>query len=120
MTLTKVSLPQSSLNALIQCLNSVGWAKTPFDVYNAGRLLSEVLPELDTTWIKSDGEVAGLTPAERIAYRAYDLEFAAKVVEVELSDKDRDLIRACLKETAVRLPPGKYSAKLLFTFGFSS
>lgn len=117
---TPYNLPQSSLNALIQCLNSVGWAKTPQDVYNAGRLLSEVIPELDTSWIKTDADLATMSAVERAAYRAHDLEFAAKGVEFFLTDNDRELVRKCLTENAVRLPPGRYSCTLLRTFGFSS
>jgi hypothetical protein len=103
---------------LIQCLNSTGWAKTPVEVYNAGRLLSGVIPEVDVSWIKSDVELATVSVEDKRAYQAHDKAFASKIVEFPLTDKDRDMVRKCLEATAVRLPPNKYSAALLQAFGF--
>jgi len=113
----KYELTQQALIFLRSCLAVTGWVKTTMDMFNAGRLLTQ-LPEPDVSWIRSDADLLTLSAAERADYVAFDRDFAAKIVTFELTDKDRDLVRECLKSSISRIPPGKFTYELFKTFGF--
>lgn len=101
----EITLPQHSLNLLQQVLSVPGWASTPQDVYSAGKLLVEVLPELE--------------PRPTEPSQVAELTWCDKVRTFSITEKQRATIVKCLTATAKDLPITRFghSAKLLEAFG---
>lgn len=116
----KLTLPQQSLNLLRGYLDTPGWAKTTKLQYVGGELVANVLPEVDTTWVKNEREVALLTREQRKAYRDADQAWCAKPIDLEISDRQRETIRTCLEKLteAGALGANKWNFPLFETFGF--
>lgn len=116
----KLSLPQQSVNILRSFLVISGWAASPAHVFSAGKLVVEILPEPDLSWLKSKEEVGNMSLEERKAYFEKDKAFCDLPVEFDLSEQHREAIRACLSKFVPNLPIGIYTCRLLETFGLSS
>lgn len=115
----KITISGQSLNLLRQLLNLPGWCKTPGEVWCAGNLLVNVLPEFDLSWVKKPEEVAALSAANAVEYKAKDNQHATAQHAFELDEKSRDLVRTCLEKHAESVRPDRYIFELYTAFGFS-
>lgn len=115
----KIVIPGQSLNLLRQMLNVSGWCKTPTDVWRAGNLLVNILPEFDVSWVKTPAELAAMTDGGREAYKKFDNEQAAAMITFEVDDKSKELVRQCLEKLSGQVVPDKYIFRLYDVFGFT-
>lgn len=103
-----VTLTQQALNVVRQLLNSQGWAKGVQDIYIGGQLLSETLPSLDVSWVKTDKEISLMTDVERKLYVEQDKAWGEKPVALHLSANELDAVkRAYLHNIAELVKAGK-------------
>lgn len=87
----------NATNLTLRTLLSIpGIAKTSVEIYQDGELLCVVLPDPDLKWVKSEAEQAKLNEEQREAYVAEDNAWAATEIELELTEKQRDRIKAVL------------------------
>lgn len=89
----------NSTNLMLRNLLLIpGMAKTAGEIYQDGELLCVVLPEPDLKWVKTEPVLAKLNEEAREAYTAEDNAWAAVEIELELSEKQRDRIKAVLNK----------------------
>ena len=114
----KIKIPQQSVNLLRGILGAPQWATTPQHVYLAGEMLVKTLPELDTSWVKMPEQLSKLTVDETRQYAETDKAWCSKIIEVSVSEKQKEAIYACLKKHGHHLPVNSFSVSLLKAFGF--
>jgi len=115
----KTKLTNLTLNVLRGLLSIPGIAKTSGEVYQDGELLCVTLPELDMSWVKSEREQM-LLPTEKLKeYLAQDKAWSETPVEVELTEKQRDRIKAVMAKAPelANLPQSKGLFALYKEFG---
>lgn len=115
----KIRLPQQSCNLLRAALNAPGWAKSPKEIYLAGKSLAETVAEADITWIKSNEELLRLSPEEIALYRCKDKAWCNQELELEMSDAEYQNCHHCLEVLAGlgQIPPSKFAFHLFAAFG---
>ena len=120
----KINLTQGAVRYLRDMLASTGWAKSINDIILGGGLLVDVLPE--------PSEPPVITPVEREAADQARIRLAAHtanvktwsalpVPEFDVTEKQRDCIRRCIKHFAEQgsIPPTPQAFVLLTAFGYS-
>ncbi len=95
-TLT-VTVSQQAINVIKQLVNSQGWAKGVQDIFVGGKLLAEILPAIDISWVKTEKEVVAMTTEERATYLAEDKAWGEKPITLNLTTAEKDaIVRAYL------------------------
>ncbi len=117
----KLTLPNQSINVLRQLLGIPGVSKTAQEIYQDGELLCVVIPEPDTKWVLSYEEKMKLSVVVLKEYVARDEAFAAAEVEIEVTEKQRDRIKAVLSlaPTLSGIPQSKFLFRLYKELGFA-
>ena len=118
----KISITQGALNLLRNLLAVPGLEKTPAEIYIGGELLVVVLPEADVSWVKSPEQLAKLGEKETKEYLQKDAEWSAVIVDLELTDRQRDNIRSRLAkvpELAPQIGFSKQRFEVYKLFGFA-
>lgn len=118
----KISITQGALNLLRNLLAVPGLEKTPAEIYIGGELLVVVLPEVDVSWVKSPEQLAKLGEKETKEYLQKDAEWSAVIVDLELTDRQRDNIRSRLAkvpELAPQIGFSKQRFEVYKLFGFA-
>lgn len=116
----KITLTKGSLNLLRGLLAVQGLEKTPEDIYIGGELLVVVVPEVDLAWVLTQAKLNTMSEKEVEAYREKDKAWSETAVEFEVTDKQRDNIRARLKKAAelTAVQNSKWLFLLYKEFGF--
>ena len=94
----KIALNNQTLALLRNLISVPGVAKTAEDIYRDGELLCVVLPEQDLKWVKTQEDLAKMAKAEQDKYLADDKAWAAVPVELEMTEKQRDRVKAILSK----------------------
>lgn len=121
----KINLTQGAVRYLRDMLASTGWAKSINDIILGGGLLVDVLPEPSEppTTTPVEREAADQARIRLLAHTADVKAWAAlPVPEFDVTEKQRDCIRRCIKHFAElgNIPPTPQAYVLLTAFGYSS
>lgn len=106
-----IQLTQASTWLLGLLMARPGWTKTEGDAYRASKIIM-LLPDLDAP------DIVESAPNQLAAHKAAKAWCTAPVVIV-LTDRQRDNVKSCLKETISKnsLTNGPWTLQLLGAFG---
>lgn len=100
------TLPRLSVRILRNVLSAPGWAKKTEEVWLAGKLLCEVIPE-------------DVDEAPEFATKTAERAWCQEPVSLELTEKQREVCKTAVKALIAegRMAPGEYSYRLIGMLG---
>ena len=101
-TTSKLKLTRGAVALAESCLSQPGWAKDPRTIYRAGVILEAMDGDFGSDRPPAEPELSEEMPVAEIrSLRAdYDAAYqvwATRAVEWQLSDKERDVVKAAVK-----------------------
>jgi hypothetical protein len=110
----KTILTNGALSAITEIISLEGWAKGYKLMFQAGRVLVEVLPPVNAPIL-----MANSTKADVEAFRAWQTETAP---EFELSDADAQMCRECFTKLSEgeRLRPSRWTYEIQKAIGLTA
>lgn len=118
----RISMSQQGINLLRQILNAEGWAKTIDDIYIGGKLLDQVIPELDDlSWVKTPAQLAALSESDREAYLAADKAWVSTIKEFDMTAKQVAATKRAFETltSTGKLGPNRHLSEIIETFGLA-
>lgn len=115
---TLPALPQRGIEILRQLMDQPGWTKSIEEIIRGGQLLADVIPQLEDRPVEPVDNMTAATIADyRKVVKAWNEH---KLPAWEITDKQRDTIRACIKFCAEKgaVPATPTFVPVLLAFGF--
>jgi len=110
----KININTGAVRFLRDMLSATGWAKTTSDIILGGGLLVTTVPEVPEPPAQD-------AKSDKNEQKRLNLEWAkTPVPEFEVSEKEREACRKCIKHFADQgaIPPNNQGAQLLVAFGY--